>query len=270
MVRKRSKGSKSEKSRARHRRTETKRFADGMRDAGKLAYQLLNALEDFIVEGVATDEIDRFVDKLTSEAGATSAPLDYKGFQGHCCTSVNEVVCHGIPNWYVLKEGEIINVDVTPKLRGYHGDSSRMFAIGQISEADQSLIDVTKECLRLAIEAVTPGCGINVIGCAIEPYARDHDFSVVRAYTGHGIGKQFHQEPPIPHMAFKAADGTIMPTLKPGTAFTIEPMLNAGGMEVLLEEDGWTVTTADDSRSAQWEHTLLVTNEGIEVTTDGS
>jgi methionyl aminopeptidase len=270
MNKKRSKGSKSDKSRARHRRTETKRFADGMRSAGKLAYQLLEELEGFIEHGVCTEDIDNFVNKLTTEAGALSAPFGYEGFPLHCCTSVNEVVCHGIPNWYVLKEGDIINVDVTPKLRGFHGDSSRMFSIGQISAEDQKLIDVTKECLRLGIEAVSPGCSIAVIGCAIEPYARENDFSVVRAYTGHGTGKKFHQAPSIPHMAIKAAENTTLPTLEPGMAFTIEPMINAGGMEVLLEEDGWTVTTADDSRSAQWEHTLLVTQEGIEVLTDGS
>jgi methionyl aminopeptidase len=267
---KRSKGSKSDKSRARHRRTETKRFAEGMRNAGRLAYQILEELEGFIEHGVCTEDIDRFVDKLTSEAGATSAPFEYKGFPAHCCTSVNEVVCHGIPDWYVLKDGDIINVDVTPKLRGYHGDSSRMFSIGQISADDQKLIDVTKECLRLGIEAVSPGCDIGVIGQAIEPYAKSHGFSVVRAYTGHGIGKSFHQAPPIPHMAVKAGENTVLPTLNPGMAFTIEPMINAGGMKIFLEADGWTVTTADDSRSAQWEHTLLVTQEGIEVLTDGS
>jgi methionyl aminopeptidase len=274
MNKKRSKGSKSDKSRARHRRTETKRFAEGMRNAGRLAYQILEELEGFIVEGVTTLDIDNLVDKLTTEAGAVSAPFGYEGFPLHCCTSVNEVVCHGVPSEYVLKDGDILNVDVTPKLRGFHGDSSRMFSIGQISAEDQKLIDVTKECLWLGIEAVSPGCGIDVIGHAIEPYARENDFTVVRNYTGHGTGKTFHKDPPIPHMALildsTNPDAADIPVLKPGTAFTIEPMINAGGWEVCLEADNWTVKTADYSRSAQWEHTMLVTQEGIEVLTDGS
>jgi len=270
----RSRGKKSEKSRARHKRTEAKKFADGMRSAGKLAYYLLEELEGFIEPGVSTLDIDRLVDKLTSEAGAISAPLDYGKFPGHCCTSVNDVVCHGIPSDYILKDGDIVNVDVTPKLRGYHGDSSRMFGIGNVDEQDKNLMAVCKESLRLAIEAVEPGSTIDVIGHAIEPYVKEHGFSVVRSYTGHGIGKHFHTDPPIPHMALLRdttnPNAAAFPELKVGMAFTIEPMINVGGWEVAVADDNWTVATVDYSRSAQWEHTLLVTHEGIEVTTDGT
>ena len=243
-----------------------------MRESGRLLASVFAYLDGQVKTGMSTMDINDLVERyIVDELDARPASKGQYGFPYSLNTSLNQVVCHGVPaDDQTLQEGDIINVDVTPKLRGYHGDSSRMFSIGPITPEDQSLIDVTKECLRLGIEAVTPGDSIAVIGCAIEPYAREHGFSVVRAYTGHGIGKKFHQAPSIPHMAIRAAEGTTLPTLEPGMAFTIEPMLNAGGMEVLLEEDGWTVSTADDSRSAQWEHTLLVTNEGIEVLTDGS
>lgn len=244
-----------------------KKFAEGMRAAGRLAYQILDELENFIQPGVTTLEIDQLVDRLTTEAGAFSAPLNYGNFPAHCCTSVNEVVCHGIPSERVLKVGDIINVDVTPKLEGYHGDSSRMYCVGDVSSEAKKLVDVTYECLWLAIEAVQVGSPISVIAEAIQPHAEAAGFSVVRQFMGHGIGKIFHKNPPIPHMVVPLGEGMEWPTLQPNTAFTIEPMLNAGGWEAKVLDDDWTAITADGSLSAQWEHTLLVTRQGIEVVT---
>jgi methionyl aminopeptidase len=250
----------------RNRRRGSKRFAEGMRAAGKLAYLLLEELEGFIEPGVTTEEIDQLVDRLTFEAGALSAPFGYQGFPAHCCTSVNEVICHGIPSDRVLVSGDIINVDVTPKLHGYHGDSSRMFCVGEVSDEAGRLVSAAYECMWLGIKAVRPGCPVDVVGQAIQPYAEAEGFSVVKQFTGHGTGKTFHKDPPIPHMIVKPGN-TALPTLKVGTAFTIEPMINAGGWEAKVLEDGWTAVTADESLSAQWEHTLLVTREGIEVVT---
>ncbi len=275
----RTKSKNVNRNRNRGRSKEKVRFADGMRDAGKLASQLLDELEFIVSPGIDTAFIDHMVDRLTRDAGALSAPFHYgrPPFPAHCCTSINQVVCHGIPAPLVLEPGDIINVDVTPKLRGYHGDSSRMFVIGDVSPEAQKLVDVTKECLELGIAACTPGCGINVIGEAIEPHATANGFSVVKQFTGHGIGKKFHTDPPIPHMILKGAEGAgstlenpvpiEFPKLNPGMAFTIEPMLNAGGWECEVLGDGWTVVTKDGSLSAQWEHTLLMTEDGVEVLT---
>lgn len=237
-----------------------------MRAAGRLAFDLLEELERFIEPGVTTLAIDQLVDFYTTEAGAISAPLNYRGFPAHCCTSVNEVVCHGIPSDRELVEGDIINVDVTPKLKGFHGDSSRTFAVGSISPEAQKLIDVTKQCLQKGIAALYPNCPVSVVGEAIQPFAEEHGFSVVRQYTGHGTGKVFHKDPPIPHMVIRT-DGT-MPLLKPGMTFTIEPMINMGGWETVLQPDKWTAVTKDQSLSAQYEHTLLMTGAGVEILTE--
>ena len=253
--------------RSRVDRRNEKRFATGMRAAGKLAHQLLDALEAFIEPGVTTLAIDRLVDRLTIEAGARSAPYQYGNFPEHCCTSLNETVCHGIPSSKTeLGEGDIVNVDVTPKLRGFHGDSSRMFKIGTVSPEAEKLVEVASQCLMKGIDALSPGCEISVVGEAIQPYAAENGFSVVQKYTGHGIGKVFHKDPPIPHMVFDSS-AVKLPLLKLGMAFTIEPMINAGGHEAKILGDNWTVITADCRLSAQWEHTILMTHEGAEVLT---
>lgn len=254
----------------RAQRKQAKRFAEDMRAAGLLAWNILEELEAFIVPGVNTLEIDHFVDKLTSDAGAISAPFNYENFPAHCCTSVNEVVCHGIPEFRELLEGDIINVDVTPKLYGCHGDSSRMFTLGKVSDEAAKLIEVTQQCLMLGIDSLYPNCPISVVGEAIQPHAEKHGFSVVKQFTGHGTGKTFHTDPPIPHMIMKFEANfrwPEWPTLKPGMAFTIEPMLNAGGWEAKVTENNWTAVTKDGSLSAQWEHTLLMTANGVEVLT---
>lgn len=248
-------------------RNRAKRFAESMRAAGRLAFDLLEELEKFIEPGVTTQAIDDLVDFYTSEAGAISAPLNYGNFPAHCCTSVNEVICHGIPGDRELVEGDIINVDVTPKLHGYHGDSSRMFTVGKVSDEAAKLIEVANQCLWKGIEAAYPNCPINVIGEAIQPHAEEHGFSVVKQFTGHGTGKVFHKDPPIPHMIVKIEGDMEWPILKPGMAFTIEPMINVGGWEARVLEDNWTAVTKDGSLSAQWEHTLLMTHDGVEVLT---
>ncbi len=249
-------------------RRAAKKFAEGMREAGRLAFDLLEELEKLIEPGVTTQAIDELVDLRTSEAGAINAPLNYDGFPAHCCTSINEVVCHGIPCERELVEGDIINVDVTPKLYGYHGDSSRMFSVGKVSPEAEKLVEVAYQCMWKGIDAVYPNCPINVIGEAIEPHAKKHGFSVVRQFTGHGTGKIFHKDPPIPHMVVELGGVTEWPVLKPGMAFTIEPMINAKGWEAELLQDGWTAVTKNRSLSAQWEHTLLMTSNGVEVLTD--
>lgn len=247
-----------------------KRFADGMRASGRLACQILDEVEKVIEPGITTVEIDGLVDRLTQEAGAESAPLGYgtPPFPGHCCISVNAVVCHGIPSLRPLMEGDIVNVDVTPKLRGYHGDTSRTFAVGTISDDAKRLVEVTEQAMWKGIEACSINAPITVVGEAIQPFVEEHGFSVVEQYTGHGTGKIFHKDPPIPHMRMKAIGDCIFPTLQLNTAFTIEPMINAGEKFVVTDErDGWTVTTCDGSLSAQFEHTMIVTREGIEVVT---
>jgi methionyl aminopeptidase len=265
---------KRKKSKPRNRnfgRHSEKRFADGMRAAGRLACQILDEVEKVIEPGITTVEIDGLVDHLTQEAGAESAPLNYgtPPFPGHCCISVNAVVCHGIPSLRVLLEGDIVNVDVTPKLEGYHGDTSRTFAVGEISDEARRLIVVTEEAMWRGIEACSVNAPITVVGDAIQPFVEEHGFSVVEQYTGHGTGKIFHKDPPIPHMRVKAIGGCKFPTLQLNTAFTIEPMVNTGDKFVVVDEkDAWTVTTKDGSLSAQFEHTLLVTREGIEVVTE--
>ena len=248
-----------------------KRFAEGMRAAGRLACQLLDEVEKVIEPGITTVEIDGLVDQLTQAAGAESAPLGYgtPPFPGHCCISVNAVVCHGIPSLRVLLEGDIVNVDVTPMLDGYHGDTSRTFAVGEISEEARRLIVVTEEAMWRGIEACSVNAPITVVGDAIQPFVEEHGFSVVEQYTGHGTGKVFHKDPPIPHMRVRVAEGTKLPTLQMNTAFTVEPMVNVGDKIVVVDHiDEWTVTTHDGSLSAQFEHTLLVTREGIEVVTE--
>ncbi|PVZ64914.1 type I methionyl aminopeptidase [Pelagibaculum spongiae] len=236
-----------------------------MRVAGKLAAEQLELIEPYIVPGVTTDELNDILHKHTIEVqDAIPAPLNYHGFPKSICTSVNHVVCHGIPNNKRLKNGDVINVDVTVIKDGYHGDTSKMFFVGEPTILARRLTKVTHECLWIGINLVKPGARLGDIGAAIQKHAHQHHYSVVQEYCGHGIGAEFHEEPQVLHYG-KANTG---PELKPGMIFTIEPMINAGKRHVKLsEKDGWTVTTKDKKLSAQFEHTILVTETGFEVLT---
>lgn len=234
-----------------------------MRAAGRLAAEVLEMIEPHIQAGVTTAEIDRICHDYIVERGAIPAPLNYHGFPKSVCTSLNHVVCHGIPNEKPLKNGDIMNLDVTVKLDGYHGDTSKMFVIGEPSILAERLMRVTKECLYLAIKMVKPGIRTGDFAEAIQKHAEQHGYSIVREYCGHGIGAGFHEEPQILHYGTAGTGDLIVP----GMCFTIEPMVNAGKRQTKLMRDGWTVLTKDRSLSAQWEHTLLVTEDGVEVLT---
>ena len=233
---------------------------DAMREAGHFAYELLDAVGDIVKPGVCTDDINTFIHNKTLEAGAIPAPLNYRGFPKSVCTSVNHVVCHGIPNKrQVLKDGDIINIDVTPILNGFHGDSSRTYLVGEnISAKARALVDCTQKCLDLGIAAVKPGARIGDIGHAIQEYAEGKGFSVVKDFVGHGIGRTFHEEPQIPHFG-KKGQGV---RLQEGMVFTIEPMINEGDWRVKILEDGWTAITVDKKLSAQFEHTIAIRQDG--------
>ncbi len=242
----------------------SKRELEKMRVAGRLAAQLLHYLESLVHPGVTTLELNNEAERWTKAHGAKSAPLGYKGFPKSICTSVNEVICHGIPNAkQVLKDGDIINIDVTLIVDGYHGDTSRMFLVGSPSPLARKLVEVTKECRRRGIAAVKPGARIGDIGAAIQTYAESEGFSVVRDFVGHGISSIFHTAPQIPHYG-KYGTGK---RLRPGMVFTIEPMINEGTYEVELMPDKWTALTKDRKLSAQYEHTVAVTDDGVEILT---
>lgn len=235
-----------------------------MRVAGELAAQVLEMITPFVQEGVTTDELnDRCHDYIVNTQKAIPAPLNYKGFPKSICTSINHQVCHGIPGAKKLKAGDIVNVDVTVLKDGYHGDTSKMFIIGKPSILAERLSRITQECLYLGIQQVRPGARFGDIGAAIQKHAESQRFSVVREYCGHGIGKIFHEAPHVLHYG-KAGTGE---EIKTGMIFTIEPMINAGKKEVKLLPDNWTVVTKDHSLSAQWEHTILVTDTGYEILT---
>ncbi len=237
---------------------------DKMRVAGKLAAEVLEMIQPLVVKGVTTDQLDQIChDFIVNHQQAIPAPLNYHGFPKSICTSVNHVVCHGIPSDRKLKEGDIINIDITVIKDGYHGDTSQMFTIGKEKIMARRLIDVSQQCLYLGIDMVKPGIHLGDIGHAIESYAHKNNFTVVQEYCGHGIGVEFHEEPQVLHYG-KAGTG---PILEEGMCFTIEPMLNAGKRKVSLMRDDWTVITRDRSLSAQWEHTLAVTHNGVEVLT---
>ena len=235
----------------------------GMRAAGRLAAEVLDALVPHVVPGVTTEELDRIADAYVVAAGAVSAPLNYRGFPKSVCTSINHVVCHGIPGGRVLKEGDIVNVDVTPILDGWHGDSSRMFLLGEVPIKARRLVEVTYEALMLGIEQARPGAHLGDIGHAIQKHAEAHRYGVVRDFCGHGLGRLFHDEPNIVHVG-RAGDGIV---LKPGMFFTVEPMINLGRPHVKVLSDGWTAVTRDRSLSAQFEHTIGVTETGAEIFT---
>lgn len=236
-----------------------------MRVAGRLAAEVLEMIGEHVKPGVTTEELDRIChDYIVNVQQAIPAPLNYKGFPKSICTSVNHVVCHGIPSARtVLKDGDIVNIDVAVIHQGWHGDTSRMFCIGQPSALAQRLVNTTLEALHAGIAAVAPGAALGDIGHAIQTVARREGFSVVRDYGGHGIGRVYHGEPHVSHVG-QRGQGV---RLKPGMVFTIEPMLNAGKPGVRQLDDGWTVVTQDRSLSAQWEHMVAVTETGAEVLT---
>lgn len=235
-----------------------------MRVAGRLAAEVLEMIEPHVKKGVSTDELNRIChDYIVNVQHAIPAPLNYNGFPKSICTSVNHVVCHGIPNERELKDGDIVNIDITVIKDGYHGDTSKMFVVGKPSIQAERLIRVTQECLYKAIAIVKPGVKLGDIGAVIQQHAEGAGYSVVQEYCGHGIGAIFHEDPQILHYG---RAGTGM-ELKEGMCFTIEPMINAGKRHVSLMRDGWTAVTKDRSLSAQWEHTVLITATGVEVLT---
>jgi len=235
-----------------------------MRIAGQLAADVLTMIEPFIQIGVTTNELDKIChDYIVDVQGCIPAPLNYHGFPKSVCTSVNYVVCHGIPNDKALKDGDSINIDVTVIKDGYHGDTSKMFLVGKASIMAERLARITQECLYIGIKLVKPGTRLGDIGAAIQKHAEKNSYSVVREYCGHGIGAGFHEEPQVLHYG-KAGTGEV---LKAGQCLTIEPMVNAGKKTCKVLNDEWTVITKDKKLSAQWEHTLLVTETGVEILT---
>ncbi|MBD0268275.1 MAG: type I methionyl aminopeptidase [Cyanobacteria bacterium Co-bin8] len=235
-----------------------------MRRACQLAAELLEHLAPLVKPGVSTLELNDEAERWTQAHGAKSAPLGYHGFPKSICTSINEVVCHGIPSAeQVLKDGDIVNIDVTPILDGYYGDTSRMFFVGEPSPVAKKLVEVTEECLWRAIREVKPGARIGDIGAAIQEYAEAQGFSVVRDFVGHGVHRIFHAAPQVPHYGVRGKGKK----LRPGMVFTIEPMINVGTYEVEVLADGWTAVTTDRQLTAQFEHTIAVTRDGVEVLT---
>lgn len=239
---------------------------EGIRKSSKLAGEVLLFIAEYVKEGVTTNFLDQLIHNYIVEMGAIPATMNYNGFPKSCCISINEVICHGIPSdKVVLKEGDILNIDITTVLNGYFGDTSKMFAVGQTSETANKLVGTTRHCLDLGIQQVKPGNYIGNIGYVISRYATSQGFSVVYEYCGHGVGIHFHEDPQVDHTA-KKNSGT---KLSPGMIFTIEPMINEGKPRVKVDElDGWTARTVDRKLSAQFEHTILVTETGHEVLTD--
>ena len=237
---------------------------EGMRRAGRLAAEILDALAPLVQPGVTTAKIDDVVRQMTLDGGAVPATLGYRGYQHSCCISINHVVCHGIPSEAkTLKDGDIVNIDVTPLLDGWHGDSSRMYLVGDVPLKARRLVDVTYECLMLGIAQAKPGAKLGDIGAAIQRHAEANRYGVVREFCGHGLGRLFHDAPEVVHAA-RAGTG---PELRVGMFFTIEPMINLGKSPVKLLDDGWTAVTRDRSLSAQFEHSIGITEDGCEIFT---
>ena len=236
---------------------------EGMRKASQLTARCLDELVDIVKPGVTTNEIDRFVFEFGMDNGALPATLNYRGYTKSTCTSINHVVCHGIPDDKPLREGDIVNIDVTYVLDGWYGDSSRMYPVGKIKRAAERLLEVTHKCLMLGIAEVKPGARIGAIGAAIQSYAEAERCSVVRDFCGHGVGRIFHDAPNILHYG-KRDEG---PEMRPGMIFTIEPMINLGKPHVKVLSDGWTAVTRDRSLTAQYEHAVGVTETGCEIFT---
>lgn len=246
----------------------TEEQIEGIRRSGQLTRKILDMVQERIGPGITTSEINDWVHEETLAHGAYPAPLNYRGksairFPKSVCTSINEVVCHGIPGDQVLQEGDIINVDVTSILDGYYGDASRMFLIGKVSDEAQRLVEATRQCLEIGIQQVQPGSTTGDIGHAIQTYAERLGYSVVRDFAGHGVGLEFHEEPQILHYG----DPNTGVRLQENMVFTIEPMINIGRPECKILRDGWTAVTQDGSLSAQWEHTIRVTPNGAEILT---
>lgn len=236
---------------------------EGMRRAGQLTAQVLDAVSEMVAPGVSTDAIDKLVFDFAMDHGAYPATLMYRGYRYSVCTSINHVVCHGMPNARPLREGDIVNVDVTLVLDGWYGDSSRMYAVGQIPRRAERLLDVTYESMMIGIQAIKPGAHVGDIGAAIQEFVEPQHMSVVRDFCGHGVGRVFHDEPNIVHVG-RRGEG---PELKPGMIFTVEPMINLGRPHVKVLSDGWTAVTRDRSLSAQFEHAVGVTETGVEIFT---
>ncbi len=235
----------------------------GMRAAGHCAAEILDVLVPHVVPGVTTQALDDIVFAEMRARGAIPATLGYRGYTKSCCTSINHVVCHGIPSDRVLKDGDIVNVDVTPILDGWHGDTSRMYLVGDVGIKPAKLVQITYQCLMLGIEAAKPGNRLGDIGHAIQTHAEAQRYSVVRDFCGHGLGRVFHDAPEVVH-AGKPGTG---PELRPGMFFTIEPMINAGRADSKVLDDGWTAVTRDRSLSAQFEHSIGITEDGCEIFT---
>ena len=235
----------------------------GMRAAGRLAAEILDAIAPYVVPGVTTGEIDQRVYDHMLDKGGIPATLGYRGYTKSCCISINHVVCHGIPGDKAIKDGDIVNIDVTPILDGWHGDTSRMYLAGHVPLKAKKLVDVTYECLMLGIEQARPGNRLGDISNAIQRHAEAHRYSVVRDFCGHGLGRLFHDSPEVVH-AGRPGTG---PELKPGMFFTVEPMINIGRAGVKLLDDGWTAVTRDRSLSAQFEHSIGITEIGCEIFT---
>ena len=238
---------------------------DRMRRAGSVAAEILRLAGEAVRPGVTTDEIDAYVHDLYIERGAYPSPLNYHGYPKSLCTSVNEVICHGIPDSRVLVNGDIVNLDVTAYIEGVHGDTNATFYVGDVDPVSRRLTEVTEECMWHGIEAVVPGRPLNDIGKAIEQHAKQHHYGVVRAFIGHGIGEQFHTDVQVFHY-FEPRANMVM---RPGMTFTIEPMITLGTWQHRMWDDGWTAVTTDGKRTAQYEHTVLVTDTGVDVLTGG-
>ncbi len=244
----------------------TEEERQGIREAGRFNAELMDFIRPHIVPGVTTESIDRLVVEYTRDHGHQAAALGYKGFPKSICTSINEIVCHGIPDKTVLREGDIVNVDLTTIVDGWHGDSSETFLIGRVSDDAKRVVQIAFDSLYIGIQAVQPYGKITDIGRAIERYARMHGMEVVREYQGHGVGREFHSDPGVPHYVPRV--GASQEVIEPGMCFTVEPMINAGTWRTFVDPiDKWTVRTVDLSLSAQFEHTLLMTEAGPEVTT---
>ena len=235
----------------------------GMRAAGRLAASILDALVDHVVPGVTTGELDDIVRTMAIAGGGVPATLGYRGYTHSSCISINHVVCHGIPGEKTLKDGDIVNIDVTPLVEGWHGDTSRMFLVGDVPIKAKRLVDVTYECLMLGLEQAKPGNHLGDISHAIQAHAEKHRYGVVRDFCGHGVGRLFHDAPEVVHVG---RPGTG-PELRPGMFFTVEPMINIGRPDVKLLDDGWTAVTRDRSLSAQFEHSIGITETGCEIFT---
>jgi len=236
---------------------------EGMRKAGRLAAEILDAMVPRVRPGVSTEELDRVVREMTLDGGAVPATLGYRGYTHSCCISINHVVCHGIPSPKTLKDGDIVNIDVTPLLDGWHGDTSRMYLVGDVGLKARRLVEVTHECLMIGIAKARPGARLGDIGAAIQAHAESHRYGVVRDFCGHGLGRLFHDAPEVVH----AARPGTGPELRAGMFMTIEPMINLGKPAVKLLSDGWTAVTRDKSLSAQFEHSIGITDGEAEIFT---